>query len=313
MVQRPDLVRATRERAGEFAARIFRVAIFLGIALTVVLVVAAPILCVTIFGEEFRGSIDDLRVLALSSVGVAAVYLLGNALIAQGRPLHASASEATALVASIGLNLVLVPLYGGLGAAIAAALAFSIGGATVSVVFGKMLGVPLRNLLPRGDEIPWLWEKGREYLGVGRNRGINHLDGINHLAPEQLARSLPERSGLAEALHRDQSIEATRSARRERGDVRKLAKPGAPLQLVVLGVASELETMQPDLVGASDLETVHDSPRRVLGVGGVVAALHRVETPFASSAKSDAIGLPSRRMRQMRSQPLDAAQAAIRR
>ena len=169
MVQRPDLVRATRERAGEFAARIFRVAIFLGIALTVVLVVAAPILCVTIFGEEFRGSIDDLRVLALSSVGVAAVYLLGNALIAQGRPLHASASEATALVASIGLNLVLVPLYGGLGAAIAAALAFSIGGATVSVVFGKMLGVPLRNLLPRGDEIPWLWEKGREYLGVGRD------------------------------------------------------------------------------------------------------------------------------------------------
>lgn len=168
MVQRPDLVRSTREKAGEFAARIFRVAIFLGIGLTVVLVVAAPLLCVTIFGEEFRGSIDDLRVLALSSVGVAAVYLLGNALIAQRKPLHASAAEATALIASIALNLVLVPLYGGLGAAIAAALAFSIGGATVSVVFSKMLHVPLRALLPRGDELPWLWRKAREYMGVAR-------------------------------------------------------------------------------------------------------------------------------------------------
>ena len=165
MVQRPDLVRATRERAGEFAARIFRVAVFLGLALTVALVLAAPVLCVTIFGEEFRGSVDDLRVLALSSVGVAAVYLLGNALIAQGKPLHASASEATALVASIALNLVLVPFYGGLGAAIAAALAFTIGGATVSGVFGRVIGVPLRELVPRGDEVPWLWQKAREYLG----------------------------------------------------------------------------------------------------------------------------------------------------
>ncbi|MGI9658217.1 MAG: oligosaccharide flippase family protein [Gaiellaceae bacterium] len=168
MVQRPDLVRLSREKAGQFAARIFRVAIFLGLALTVALVVAAPILCVTIFGEEFRGSIDDLRVLALSSVGVAAVFLLGNALIAQRKPLHASAAEASALVASIALNLVLVPIYGGLGAAIAAALAFTIGGATVSVVFSKMLRVPLRDLLPRGDEIPWLWRKAREYVGLAR-------------------------------------------------------------------------------------------------------------------------------------------------
>ncbi len=169
MIQRPDLVRAARDKAGEFAARIFRVAAVLGIAITVVLIVAAPILCVTIFGEEFRGSIDDLRVLALSSVGVAAVFLLGNALIAQRKPLQASAAEATALIASIALNLVLVPIWGGLGAAIAATLAFTLGGVTVSVVFSRILHVPLRALVPRGDELPWLWRKAREYVGVARS------------------------------------------------------------------------------------------------------------------------------------------------
>lgn len=169
MVQRPDLVRATRQKAGEFAARIFRVAVFLGIAMSIVLIVAAPILCVTIFGEEFRGSIDDLRVLALSSVGVAAVYLFGNALIAQRKPVHASASEATALVASIALNLVLVPMWGGLGAAVAATLAFTLGGLTVSVVFGRVLDVPLRAMVPRGDELSWLWQKVRQYAGNARS------------------------------------------------------------------------------------------------------------------------------------------------
>jgi O-antigen/teichoic acid export membrane protein len=168
MVQRPDLVRATREKAGEFAARIFRVAVVLGVIMTIVLIVAAPILCVTIFGEEFRGSIDDLRVLALSSVGVAAVYLFGNALIAQRKPVHASVAEATALVASIALNIVLVPIWGGLGAAIAAVIAFTLGGLTVSIVFSRVLRVPFRMLMPRGDELPWLWKKTRQYMGASQ-------------------------------------------------------------------------------------------------------------------------------------------------
>ena len=60
MVQRLDL-RASATDAGARAAVVFRAALLLTALLAVGLVVAAPILCVTIFGEEFRGSIDDLR------------------------------------------------------------------------------------------------------------------------------------------------------------------------------------------------------------------------------------------------------------
>ena len=48
---------------------VFRIAILITIPVVIVLIVAAPILCVTVFGDEFRGSIDDLRVLARERSG----------------------------------------------------------------------------------------------------------------------------------------------------------------------------------------------------------------------------------------------------
>ena len=56
-VQRPDLVRAAKHEASRIAARIFRAALLVTAACALVMVVAAPILCVTIFGEEFSDSV----------------------------------------------------------------------------------------------------------------------------------------------------------------------------------------------------------------------------------------------------------------
>ena len=122
MVQRPDLVRAARTEAGALAARVFRAAIFFTALLAVGLIVAAPILCVTVFGEEFRGSIGDLRILALGAFGIVALKLLGSALNAQGRPMRANIGVGVAFIATVALDLLLIPSHGGLGAAIASTL-----------------------------------------------------------------------------------------------------------------------------------------------------------------------------------------------
>ena len=171
MVQRPDLVRASRERAAAIAAKIFRVAVVLAVLASIPLIVAAPILTVYVFGEDFRGSIDDLRILALGSIGIAALALLGNALIAQRRPILASAAEAVSFVAIVALDFLLVPRWGGAGAALAATLAFTIGGLVVAIVYSRALRAPMRDLVPRGDELPWLWSKTRRLVAglIGRS------------------------------------------------------------------------------------------------------------------------------------------------
>lgn len=165
LVQRPDLVRATSERAAAFAARVFRVAVLLTIPLAGTFIVAAPFLCVTVLDNEFSGAIDDLRVLTLAAFGASAVELLGSALTAQRRPLLTTAAVGVAFVLTIVLNAVLVPHFGGLGAAIAAVIASSAGGLAAAIIFSRALGSPVRELVPRPGDLPWLWNRVRSRFG----------------------------------------------------------------------------------------------------------------------------------------------------
>ena len=72
-VQRPDLVRANRSEASRQASIGFRAGALLTLVSAVVLIAAAPFLCVTVFGSDFHGSIRDLRILALGAFGIAAI------------------------------------------------------------------------------------------------------------------------------------------------------------------------------------------------------------------------------------------------
>jgi O-antigen/teichoic acid export membrane protein len=159
LIQRPDLVRSGPAEAATYASRMVRVALMLAAVMAIGLIVLAPVLCVTIFGEEFAGGVDMLRVLALAAPGIVAVELLSGALIAQRKPLHASAAVAIAFVLTIVLNPLLISWDGGFGAAIARTLAYSAGGAAAALIFTRVLGGRIRDLVPRGEELPWFYGK----------------------------------------------------------------------------------------------------------------------------------------------------------
>jgi len=161
-VLRPDLVRAEREEAGRRAAGVFRAAILITVPLVAAFILAAPILCVVIFGDEFRGSVDDLRVLAPGAFGIVALKVLANALVAQSRPMLANIAIAVAFVVTIGLDLLLIPHHGGLGAAIASTAAYSCGGLAVALIFARTLGLRPRQLVPGGEDARWLLRRGRK-------------------------------------------------------------------------------------------------------------------------------------------------------
>ena len=166
MVMRPDVARASPEEAGRRVAVVFRVAILITVPVVIVLIVAAPFLCVTVFGDEFRGSIGDLRMLAPGAFGIMALKLFGNALTAQRRPMLANGAIAVAFGATVALDLLLIPSYGGFGAALASTLAYTAGGIAVAVIFARTLRVGGGEFVPRlGDlrRLPaTLRRRGRE-------------------------------------------------------------------------------------------------------------------------------------------------------
>jgi O-antigen/teichoic acid export membrane protein len=148
IVMRPDLVRATPAQASARGAAAVRVAIVLTAPFALLLVVAAPILCVTVFGESFGGSVDDLRVLAFGAFGMVALKLLANALTAQRKPMLANAALAVAFAVTIVLDVVLISRYGGVGAAAASTVAYTVGGLAVALIFVRTLHGRMRDFRP---------------------------------------------------------------------------------------------------------------------------------------------------------------------
>jgi O-antigen/teichoic acid export membrane protein len=167
MVQRPDLVRAAPRDAARQAATIFRAAASLTVLLAIGILLAAPFLCVTLFGGDFRGSVDDLRVLALGAFGIVALKLLGNALTAQAKPLLETAAIGVSFVTILVLDVLLIPEHGGLGAAIASSVAYTAGGIAVALIFSRALASRVSELAPRGTELIWLWRRLREAARPG--------------------------------------------------------------------------------------------------------------------------------------------------
>jgi O-antigen/teichoic acid export membrane protein len=166
-VQRPDIVRADEREAARQASTLFRVAMLLTLIPAVIMVVAAPFLCVTIFGDAFSGSVDQLRVLAFGAFGIVALKQLGSALTAQGKPVLESVAVGVGFVATVALDIVLIPPFGGLGAAIASTVAYTAGGIAVVLIFARAFGGQLTDLVPRGRELPTFWRKAWSGIRAG--------------------------------------------------------------------------------------------------------------------------------------------------
>jgi O-antigen/teichoic acid export membrane protein len=160
-VQRPDLVRAARHEVARQTALVFRAAILVTTVSVLVMVAAAPLLCVGVFGSDFRGSVDDLRVFVWGAFGVVTVKLLGNALVARGRPVLQSVGIAIGFACTIALDIALIPPFGGIGAATASMLSHTAAGVVVGVMFLKALEGRAADLVPRPGDLGAVWRRAR--------------------------------------------------------------------------------------------------------------------------------------------------------
>jgi O-antigen/teichoic acid export membrane protein len=154
-VQRPDLVRAKMEQAGQRAAAVLRVALAATILAGLAIAALAPVLCVGFFGEEFRDAVGLTRILACGALGIAALKVLGNALTAQGMPLRETAAIGVAFTAIVALDAALIPALGAEGAALASVIAYTLGGFAVALIFLRSLPARTSWLIPRPADA-WL-------------------------------------------------------------------------------------------------------------------------------------------------------------
>jgi O-antigen/teichoic acid export membrane protein len=176
-VQRPDVVRADRRTASSQAAIAFRVSAAVTVAMAAGMIVLAPVLTVTAFGDEFRGATDDLRILVLGAAGVVALKQLGSALTGQGKPTAASVAIGVAFLSTVVLDIILIPEHGGVGAAVASAVSYLLGGLAIMLIFSKLLGGSLRELVPQLGDLRLLRRNLRRRKGLAADDHQNVVAG----------------------------------------------------------------------------------------------------------------------------------------
>jgi Na+-driven multidrug efflux pump len=94
-------------------------------------------------------------------VGYAALSLFTSALLATSSPGLSSLGPLSSLIVSIVLDVMLIPHFGASGAAVAATVAFLVGGAVATTLYRRRAAFGWRDLLPRKVDVRDLWQLGR--------------------------------------------------------------------------------------------------------------------------------------------------------
>ncbi len=120
---------------------------------------AAPPLIPFVYGSSFAGSVPSLLALAPGLLALGATRPIGAYLLRLDRPMLGSAMAVAALLVNIALNLVLVPVYGILGSAVASSVAYTALAILQSAWFVRATGTPFRALLPGAAEVRYVRDR----------------------------------------------------------------------------------------------------------------------------------------------------------
>jgi O-antigen/teichoic acid export membrane protein len=99
-----------------------------GLSILVMIGMAAllPIVIPVVYGAAFRGAIVPAEILLLASLFMGAKHVLSGGAVALGDPWLISKANVAALPVTVGLLLVLLPVWGPMGAALASSAAYSV-------------------------------------------------------------------------------------------------------------------------------------------------------------------------------------------
>jgi O-antigen/teichoic acid export membrane protein len=139
-----------------FAARALRVALAAVTLLHLFLAALTPWLLDVLFGEEFGDATSMAWILLVGGVPLAGATILANALISAGRPALSAWGEVIALSITIPGLALLLPRYGGDGAAIVSLAAYSANFVFLLLRSRRIFQCPLSwFLLPRPGDVRW--------------------------------------------------------------------------------------------------------------------------------------------------------------
>jgi O-antigen/teichoic acid export membrane protein len=125
--------------------------------LTVLAVIAnaffSPLLILVAYGPAYYSALLPFFIILPGVWFLGSGLVISNDLNARNRPVAASALSGTAVLVTIILDLVLIPLFGVPGAAVASLIAYLVYGVASFITLSRIAGSPVREFIPKRSDL----------------------------------------------------------------------------------------------------------------------------------------------------------------
>ena len=134
-------------------ASIFRISIIIGLIGGVLIFFISPWLVPLVFGKDFVNSVPMIQVVLPGIFLMIGFRILNSRLTGMGKPQIAIFTFLPALLINFVANMLLIPAYGGVGAAWATNISYALGSLAFVFVYSKMTKMPLERSSATGEAI----------------------------------------------------------------------------------------------------------------------------------------------------------------
>jgi stage V sporulation protein B len=168
----PKLAVLEPGEAPAFTARVTRHAVFWVCVSALGLALVGPPLIPLVFGEPYSASLPPFYVLLPATVMLTIRRVVANYFTASGRPGFNAGVQALAFALNVSVNLVAIPRYGILGAALASLVSYGFEAIATVWTFRRETGERVTGmiLVRRGDLAPYLASAQRYLRGTEASR-----------------------------------------------------------------------------------------------------------------------------------------------
>ena len=143
----PKVSAKDRSSANEFTRRVSRALITIMLIAGSIICLIAPVLIRIFYGEQFTESVIPLRILLPGIIAFGMVKILTGHLHGRGKPQYGSIVTVCSLLLTILFDLLLIPRFGIIGAALATTFAYLFSLILTLFFFINMTGLSLKEIL----------------------------------------------------------------------------------------------------------------------------------------------------------------------
>lgn len=143
----PRISSVDHQTANEITAKICRISLATVIFCSIVLLVVAHFLIGLLYGQAFLSATQPLFILLPGIVTLSMTRLLSSDITGRGKPGIVASVSLSIAILNIALNIILIPHFQLMGAALSASISYIISGCVTIFIFSKISKVKIREIL----------------------------------------------------------------------------------------------------------------------------------------------------------------------